>query len=69
MGTYAVYYGNSYHPHLFFDYTKEEVIKQAKAEGTRRKVHEITINRSTGNVYGGVHIGTWERRGTRWYKQ
>lgn len=69
MGTYLIYYGsNSFKEHLFMGYSKEAVIRKAKEEGMRRGVDEIRINRSTGKMYGGIPVGTWERHGSRWYK-
>lgn len=49
-------------------YSKEAVIRAAKEEGMRRGVDQIRIYKSDGKMYGGTHVGTWERHGSRWYK-
>ncbi len=70
MPTFSVYFNDSYHAHIYMDYTKEQVIAKVKedAKSKRARSFSISYQGRNGSIYGGKHVGEWELRGTRWYR-
>ena len=68
MADFIVTFEDSYYamvPFRFFDYTKEEVITQAKKIANEKGYRSFHLT----YMGSGKSVGYWQKRGSRWYKE
>ena len=58
-------YYHSFTNMRYFDYTKDEAIRLAKAEADRRRSITLTLY----YMHSGKSVGTWVKKGSRWYRE
>ena len=70
MPTFRVQFGNSFHDHIYMDYSKNAVIQKVKEDAKKKGVRSfyIAYTGRNGKILGGKSVGEWELRGTRWFK-